>query len=112
MNIVKLNDGSEEIVTDEELEAAAEMYDRIMNKPSPGPWHDGNGQLVVSALRPICDVMTGNRADAVLIAAAPEMAAVLRDVAQLLPCAGRLHPKDLHALQTRVCAALAKAGVT
>lgn len=35
------------------------------------------------------------------------MLAVLRDVAALLPVAGRMHPKDLHALQTRVCAIVA-----
>lgn len=38
-----------------------------------------------------------------------ELLAVMRDVAALLPCAGRLHPKDLLALQTRVCTAIAKA---
>lgn len=41
------------------------------------------------------------------IVAAPRMAAVLRDVAALLPVAGRLHPEDLMKLQTRVCAVLA-----
>lgn len=41
-----------------------------------------------------------------------DVVAALRDVSLLLPVAGRLHPKDLHALQTRVCAALAKASGT
>ena len=50
-------------------------------------------------------------ANARLIAAAPELLDVMRDVAALLPASARLHPRDLHALQTRVCAALAKAGV-
>jgi hypothetical protein len=45
-------------------------------------------------------------------AAAPEMFDVLRDVAALLPAAGRMHPDDILRLQTRVCAALAKAGAT
>jgi hypothetical protein len=42
--------------------------------------------------------------------AAPTMFAVLKDVAALLPCSGRLHPQDLMSLQTRVVAALALAG--
>jgi hypothetical protein len=55
----------------------------------------------------------GNGEDiASLIAAAPQMAQVLRDVAALLPSAGRMHPDDVFALQTRVCAVLAAAGAT
>ena len=46
-----------------------------------------------------------------LMAAAPELLAVLRDVAALLPSAARLHADDLFNLQTRVCAAIAKAAL-
>jgi hypothetical protein len=47
-----------------------------------------------------------------LMEAAPDMCDVLRDVSALLPNAGRMHPQDMFALQTRVVAALAKAGAT
>jgi hypothetical protein len=44
-----------------------------------------------------------------LLDAAPEMLAVLSDVAAMLPVAARLHPDDLLKLQTRVVAAIRKA---
>jgi hypothetical protein len=50
-------------------------------------------------------------ANARLIAAAPELLAVMRDVAALLPSAACLHPDDLFALQTRVCSVLAASQV-
>jgi hypothetical protein len=39
-NIVKLHDGSEEIVSEEELEAASQIYDSLFpaTGPTAGPW--------------------------------------------------------------------------
>jgi hypothetical protein len=79
---------------------------------TPGPWRIVGGTEVRAGARIVCDTASHHNvnaeADARLVAAAPDLLAVLRDVAALLPCAGRLHPKDLHALQDRVVAAIAK----
>jgi hypothetical protein len=48
-------------------------------------------------------------ANALLIAAAPDLLAALVDASQHIPVAPRLHPDDLSALQTRVLAAIDKA---
>ena len=42
--------------------------------------------------------------------ATPVIVETLRDVAAILPVAGRAHPKDIHALQARVCALLERIG--
>lgn len=42
--------------------------------------------------------------------ATPEIVGTLRDVAAILPVAARAHPKDIHALQSRVCALLERIG--
>jgi hypothetical protein len=42
-------------------------------------------------------------------AASDELLLVMRDVAALLPIASRMHPTDLFALQSRVCAVIDKA---
>lgn len=129
-HIVKLHDGSEEIVSEEELEAAAQMYDSLIpaTGPTPGPWGvepeqatHGTTLVIVSRGEILArsnevphyshPSQMGDMHNFTLMAAAPNMRDVLTDVAALLPAAGRMHPQDLFALQTRVVAALALAGV-
>ena len=100
-----------------------------MNKHTPGPWTYLNDRLLNSRRRGgvefaeirgshhefIADIPNTNGeqddANGRLMAEAPAMAEVLRDIAALLPAAGRMHPKDIYALQIRVVAVLAKAGL-
>ena len=49
------------------------------------------------------------KANAALIAAAPDLLDALESVSQLLPVAPMMHPDDLMALQNRVLSAISKA---
>lgn len=86
-----------------------------MSGHTPGPWHREAGQLVASMGRNICDVTTGNPADAKLIAAAPELADSLIEVfAVFRNCIGSEAFADFEATNPIIRdarAALAKAGV-
>jgi hypothetical protein len=96
MNIVKLHDGSTDIVSDEELEACDVMFpDRRPDRPTPGPWGvepeqatHGETLVVISrgeilARSPPAPAyghreQAGDLANLTLMAAAPELAAVVR----------------------------------
>ena len=86
-----------------------------MPNPTAGPWIETdeflNAGFAVArnAARQLAVSDEEVESNARLITAAPDLLAVMRDVAAMLPVAARLHPNDLFALQTRVCAAIAKA---
>lgn len=90
-------------------------------KHTPGPWTIrlsrpiGEWQAYVvhgpdgSAIAFCNSSVAPNHANARLIAAAPELLAVLHNVAGMLPVAAQLHPDDLLKLQNSIVAAIAKA---